>query len=96
MKITPEIGGLCQSKSGRDKDRFYIIEKVLDNDYLLICDGNYKKLSTPKKKNVKHLHICPQKFEAIAEKLKNGKQVYDSEVYSALKVYNSGKDRENI
>ena len=51
--------------------------------------GNFKKLAEPKKKNLKHIRLLPEKAEAIAAKFADGRQVFDSEVYSALKTYNN-------
>ncbi len=82
------MGGICESLQGRDKNRFYIISKVNADGSVLVVDGNFKKLATPKKKNLKHLRLLPEAAEIIGEKLINGDKVFDSEVYSALKAYN--------
>lgn len=95
MKVsTPAVGGICQSTRGRDKDRFYIISEINADGTVCVVDGNFKKLETPKKKNVKHLRLLPEKAESIGLKLCEGKQVYDSEVYSALKSYNYPKPED--
>ena len=89
MKVkTPAIGGICQSTQGRDKDRYYIIKTVFPDGSVGVVDGNFKKLAAPKKKNIKHVRLLPQSAESIANKFLAGKQVFDSEVYSALKNYN--------
>ena len=85
--ITPEVGGICQSKQGRDKDRYYIISSVEKDGTVLVTDGNFKRLTTPKKKNLKHLRLLPEKVESIAVKLISGEKVFDTEIYSALKNY---------
>ncbi len=90
MKVkTPVIGGICQSTQGRDKDRYYLIKAVYTDGAVGVVDGNFKKLLSPKRKNLKHLRLLPEKAEAIAAKLEDGRQVFDSEVYSALKKYNN-------
>lgn len=89
MKMkTPVIGGICQSTQGRDKDRFYLIREIYPDGTVGVVDGNFKKLADPKKKNLKHIRLLPEKAEAIAAKLTEGRQVFDTEIYSALKVYN--------
>ena len=89
MKLkTPVIGGICQSTQGRDKDRYYLIREIYPDGSVGVVDGNFKKLASPKKKNLKHLRLLPEKAEAIAVKLIEGRQVFDTEVYSALKSYN--------
>ena len=89
MKVKiPVIGGICQSIQGRDKDRYYIIKTVNADGTVGVVDGNFKKLSAPKRKNLKHVRLLPERAEAIAAKFSDGRQVFDSEVYSALKTYN--------
>ena len=87
MKI-PVIGGICQSTQGRDKDRFYLIREIYSDGSVGVVDGNFRKLASPKKKNLKHIRLLPEKAEAIAEKFSDGRQVFDTEVFSALKSYN--------
>ncbi|MDE6597558.1 MAG: KOW domain-containing RNA-binding protein [Clostridia bacterium] len=90
MKMkTPVIGGICQSVQGRDKDRYYLIRQINADGSVDVVDGNFKKLAAPKKKNLKHLRLLPEKAESIAVKFENGSMVYDTEVYSALKAYNN-------
>ncbi|MDE6868380.1 MAG: hypothetical protein K2J83_04475, partial [Clostridia bacterium] len=53
-----------------------------------------KKLASPKKKNLKHLRLLPEKAESIAAKFESGSMVYDSEIYSALKSYNNPQQEQ--
>ena len=96
MKVKePAIGGICQSLQGRDKNRYYIISEINADGSIMVVDGNFKKFSSPKKKNLRHLRLLPGKAEVIAAKLADGTMVYDSEVYSALKDYNYPKTAES-
>ena len=89
MKVKiPVIGGICQSTQGRDKDRYYLIREIYPDGSVGLVDGNFRKLADPKKKNLKHLRLLPEKAEAIAAKLIEGRQVFDTEIFSALKSYN--------
>ena len=97
MKVTtPAVGGIVMSKQGRDKGRFYLIVGVDKGGLVAVTDGNFKKLAAPKLKNIKHLYLLPEIAENIALKLACGKQVYDSEIYSALKNYNFPKPPDNF
>ena len=90
MKVkTPVVGGICISTQGRDKGRYYLIKVVYPDGTVGVVDGNFKKLAAPKRKNIKHLYLLPETAESIAQKLEEGKQVFDTEVYSALKSYNN-------
>ncbi len=96
MKVKiPVVGGICQSTQGRDKDRYYLIKTVYPDGAVGLVDGNFKKLAEPKRKNLKHIRLLPEKAEAIAAKLSDGRQVFDSEVYSALKTYNNPPQETN-
>ena len=90
LKI-PMIGGICQSTQGRDKGRYYLIKLIYPDGSVGVVDGNFKKLATPKRKNIKHVRLLPEKAETIALKLIDGRQVFDTEVYSALKGYKCPK-----
>jgi ribosomal protein L14E/L6E/L27E len=92
--IIPVPGGICKSTQGRDKGRYYLIKIVNPDGTVFVVDGNYKKLATPKRKNLRHLQLLPDTAESIAAKLKDGRQIFDTEVYSALKVYNVKEDVE--
>lgn len=90
MKVKiPVVGGICQSTQGRDKDRYYLIKAINADGTVSVVDGNFKKLAAPKKKNLKHLRLLPESAEGIASKFADGRQVFDTEVYSALKAYNN-------
>ena len=96
MKVKiPVVGGICQSTQGRDKDRYYLIKTVYPDGAVGLVDGNFKKLAEPKRKNLKNIRLLPEKAEAIAAKLADGRQVFDSEVYSALKTYNNPPQETN-
>ena len=95
MKMkTPVIGGICQSIQGRDKDRYYLIREIYPDGSVGVVDGNFRKLAAPKKKNIKHVRLLPEKAEIIAEKFTDGRQVFDTEVFSALKSYNYPQKEE--
>ncbi len=84
-----ECGRVVFSKAGRDSGRYYVVSEVVDANYVLILDGEKRKLAAPKKKKVKHLRATPDVLAGIGEKFKAGKQVFDSEIRSALRAYNT-------
>lgn len=84
MKVTiPTLGGVATSLSGRDKGRLYMIIGV-NGEEIFLCDGKYRKLENPKKKNVKHVRLMPEFFPEIAERAGEGKDE-NSEIRAALK-----------
>ena len=46
-------GQIVKSKSGHDKGCVFFVVEVLD-DFVMIADGDRRKLENPKKKKVKH------------------------------------------
>jgi ribosomal protein L14E/L6E/L27E len=83
-----DVGRVVLSRAGRDKGAHFLVLES-SGEYCLIADGKTRKLARPKKKKQKHLKACPEKLEAIAEKLRSGAKVFDSEIFSGLKKYNA-------
>lgn len=82
-----ELGDVVYSKSGRDSGRFYAVVALEREGYVRIADGDIRRIRNAKLKNEKHLRSTGDKLERIAEKLTSGTQVFDTELYSALKLY---------
>ena len=57
-KLT-ESGQIAVSLKGHDAGRWYAVVGVLDERYVLLCDGNTRTLAKPKKKQIKHLRALP-------------------------------------
>lgn len=49
------IGQLVTSKAGRDAGRKYVVIGFSDPGFVLVADGKIRKISRPKRKNLKHL-----------------------------------------
>ena len=49
-----KTGSVVISLAGHDKGFVYVVLGS-ENEFLLVCDGKNKTLSSPKKKNIKHL-----------------------------------------
>ena len=84
------VGSIVYSKTGRDRGKCYIIVRLDEKGYAFVANGEQKTVAAPKRKNVKHLDPADTVLETIGDKLQTGKQVFDSEIKSALRVY-SGK-----
>lgn len=77
---TPEVGRLVYSKAGRDKNRYFIIVKIIDDDYVLIADGDLRKLEKPKKKKIKHIQLLSKIVEPVREKLEKGEKLTNKQL----------------
>lgn len=54
-KIT--VGDITISLMGHDTGRRYLVIAETDENFVLVCDGKYRKLDNPKQKRRKHLKI---------------------------------------
>ncbi len=61
------IGQVVKATKGRDQDRIFIIVGIIDNEYVLIADGDLRRIEKPKKKKIKHL----AKFNVISHDVKD-------------------------
>ena len=74
---------LIVSKAGRDKGQlFYVIDT--DEQYVYLVDGKSRKLEKPKRKKRKHVEQVPRTESRIAEKIRNGEKVLNSELRKEL------------
>lgn len=76
-------GQLVTSRAGRDKNMNYVIYDW-DTKYVYVADGNYKRISNPKKKNVKHLWYSDKTDLELEEKLAKGLKVTNKDIRQAL------------
>ncbi|MBR1747455.1 MAG: RNA-binding protein [Clostridia bacterium] len=83
------VGSVVFSRAGRDSGVYFLVTEVVDDTFVRICDGDVRKLAKPKLKKIKHLKITGDVIESIGDKLQIGTKVYDAEIYSALRRYNS-------
>ena len=82
------IGDLVSSKAGRDEGRYYVIVAEDGKGYVYVADGEFKKFANPKRKNIKHLKFEEETLDIIKAKLIEKREVFDSEIKSALRRYN--------
>lgn len=74
---------LVVSKAGRDQGQlFYVIDA--DEQYVYLADGKSRRLEKPKRKKRKHIEQIPWTESRIAEKIRNGEKVLNSELRKEL------------
>ena len=76
-------GQLVTSRAGRDKNTNYIIY-YWDTSFVYVVDGEYKRISNPKKKNINHLWYSEKTDQELNDKLVNGLKVTNKDVRDAL------------
>jgi len=82
-----KIGQIVKSKAGRDKGKIFMVCQILDENFALVCDGDLRKLDSPKKKKVKHLVIYNTVLTEFADMLKCNENLDDAFVRKLLKPY---------
>ncbi|MEF2908256.1 MAG: KOW domain-containing RNA-binding protein [Oscillospiraceae bacterium] len=74
---------LVVSKAGRDQGQlFYVVDT--DEQYVYLADGKSRRLEKPKRKKRKHIEQIPRTESRIAEKIRNGEKVLNSELRKEL------------
>lgn len=83
--MKPEIlpGRVVFSKKGRDKGRYFVVLYLVDADFVMMADGDTRKLDHLKKKRRKHLTACPYEDFRLIELYQQGR-LKDSDVRSVL------------
>ncbi|MCR4436239.1 MAG: KOW domain-containing RNA-binding protein [Clostridiales bacterium] len=82
MEVT--LGQVVYSKAGRDAGRKFVVIEIVDAFYVLLSDGDLRRIEKPKKKKIKHLKLTGEINEYLSEKLKNKQKITNSEIRKAL------------
>ncbi|MBR2736502.1 MAG: KOW domain-containing RNA-binding protein [Firmicutes bacterium] len=73
MSVTGLVPGqIVRSVAGHDKGDIFFVIKNIDDDYVLVADGDLRRIEKPKKKNVRHLQPFNKVNKVIAEKISAG------------------------
>jgi ribosomal protein L14E/L6E/L27E len=66
------LGRLVYSKNGRDQGRPFVIIRIVNERYVIVSDGDTRKIENPKMKNIKHLQFTKLKANEIIDYLNRG------------------------
>lgn len=85
MPIAKEIkkGQLVKSRAGRDKNRDYLVY-AWDDQYVFVVDGEYRRMTNPKKKNLNHLWYAEKVDRELNEKMNNNTKITNKDIRDAL------------
>jgi len=79
-----EIGQIVRSIAGRDKGQFMVVIAIVDENFVIVCNGRLRKINTPKKKKQKHLAKTNQISSEINEKIMNGDKITNGQIRKIL------------
>ena len=66
------LGRLVFSRTGRDKGKPFVIIRIVNERYVIVSDGDVRKIENPKMKNVKHLQYTKMKADEVIDYLNRG------------------------
>lgn len=81
------VGQIVRAKAGREKGLFMIVTEVIDEDFVLLSDGDHRKFISPKKKKIKHVLKTNTICSDIAASIEDG-SVTDKRIREALSEFN--------
>lgn len=77
---------IVKSLAGRDRGRlFFVLD--LEPGTVLLADGKVRRVERPKSKKVKHIEFIASGDGRVAEKIRNGAKVTNSELRRTLADY---------
>ena len=86
MQNNDLIGKVVLSKAGRDIDHVYVVVRQIDNDYVLLSNGNTKLINMPKKKKIKHLSILDDIDDELFSSIQSCNKSTDLKIKRFLKI----------
>ncbi|MDO4539913.1 MAG: KOW domain-containing RNA-binding protein [Syntrophomonadaceae bacterium] len=66
------LGRIVYSRKGRDRGKAMIVLEMVNEQYVLVADGELRRVENPKLKNLKHLKISDLTDEETVQVLKTG------------------------
>jgi len=74
------LGATVISKAGRDEGRTFLVVEELDENYVLISDGDTHRMEKPKKKKRRHLRVAREATAKITARLNAESKMENHEV----------------
>lgn len=80
-----QVGDLVRSVAGRDCDKYYLVLNI-DANYLVVVNGEQRRVNRPKRKNTKHIHGTNKSAEEMARQIAAGQLPTDEEIKRAIQL----------
>ena len=92
----PIVGQAALIRKGRDAGQIAIIIDRLDEQFVLIADGDKRKFDSPKKKNIQHLELYGYVSPEVQSSIQESGRVTNSKLRHAVakvleKILEDGK-----
>lgn len=90
MTYSDELGKIVYSRAGRDAKKYFIVIGIINENYVLVCDGQLRPVEKPKKKKIKHLIFTNKIAHEIKDAILIGNKVNNNQIKNILQsVYTS-------
>ena len=86
------LGELVISTAGRDKGNKYLVIKQIDDKYVELADGDKRRLSRTKRKNIKHIKKTGYVAKELAKWFEEGKRVRDQDLKRVVTDYEQNEE----
>ena len=80
------LGRVVNSNAGRDKGKLFIVIDIIGDEYLLLTDGDLRKIEKPKKKKIKHVKFTDICLEEIRTKLGKHDKITNAELRRTIRA----------
>lgn len=82
------VGQVVKSRAGRDKGRIFLVVDIIDDQFVLVVDGDIRKLDNPKKKKLKHLIVYNTVLPELEYKVNNNHKINNAYIRKLLEPFN--------
>ncbi|HBQ64986.1 MAG TPA: RNA-binding protein [Clostridiales bacterium] len=79
-----ETGDIVYSKAGRDTGHVFIVCGIIDRNFVLVTDGDLRRVEKPKKKRLKHLKPTGLSVDSMKNRIDSGIRLGNAEVRKVL------------
>ena len=85
---------IVKATAGRDAGKLFFVLAV-QGDFLLLADGKHRRVENPKRKRQKHVALVGESHSLVAEKIRSGEKITNSELRKAIAAISGGnQDQE--
>ncbi len=82
------IGQVVKSRAGRDKGKIFLVINIINDENVLIIDGDMRKLENPKQKKLKHLIVYNTVVSELSYRLENNIEINNAYIRKLLGPFN--------
>lgn len=86
------LGRVVISKSGRDQGRMFVVVRLVNDRFVMIVDGDLRKIENPKLKNIRHLQVTNIRADDVAAHLARGELPANHVIKKSIKQLQEARE----